>query len=231
MARTFSTTPEIATLEGEAYSVSRQDGGYSLRSRDAGGQVRQSSIDATIGSGRHLRMLLSRTANGWMELPLAWYSENGGHYAAGPGFGFSSACLGCHARQKDDHVAAFGCASCHGSAGSGKPTEAVCLECHPAAGGADAAHSGAGPAKLAASADGEKFELNSAGYRLLASRCYQAAGGRLTCMTCHPAHSFSKTAAEYRMVCRGCHASTHEAQPLDCVRATCPSARHRIRRA
>ncbi|HUE04065.1 MAG TPA: tetratricopeptide repeat protein [Bryobacteraceae bacterium] len=218
MARTFSTTPEIATLDGDAYSVYRQDGRYSLRSRDAGGQVRQSSIDATIGSGRHLRMLLSRTANGWMELPLAWYSENGGHYAAGPGFGFSSACLGCHARQKDDHVAGFGCASCHGQAGSGKPTQAVCLECHPA-GGADSVHGSVATAKLAAD---EKFELNSAGYRLLASRCYLAAAGRLTCTTCHPAHSFSKTVAEYRMVCRGCHASTHEAQPLDCVRCHMP---------
>ena len=216
MARTFSEAPELTPLDGAPYSVLAKDGRYYLLNRDSEGRVRQSGIDAAIGSGRHARVLLSRTADGgWMELPLAWYGADGGRYAASPGFGFSAKCLVCHARQKSDRVAAFGCASCHRAAGSGRPGQAACLQCHLDTIGPDSAHGTAPP-------DDDKFELNSAGYRLLESRCYRDSAGKLTCTTCHPAHSFSKTPAEYRMVCRGCHPAMHNGAPLDCTRCHMP---------
>lgn len=215
MARTFAQPPDLAPSEGEPNSVLRRDGRYYLQSRDADGQLRQRGVDATIGSGRHVRMLLGRNpAGGWIELPLAWYPQDGGRYASGPGFGFSASCLVCHARQKGDQAAAFGCASCHATAGAGKPGQAVCLACHPGTSGPNSTH-GATVAQ-------ETFELNSAGYRLLASRCYLASAGKLTCMSCHPAHGFSKTPAEYRMVCRGCHPATHNSAPLECPRCHMP---------
>lgn len=215
MARTFSDALELTPYDGDPFSVRAKDGRYYLQSRDGDGHVRQSGIDAAIGSGRHARVLLSRTADGWTELPLAWYSADGGRYGPSPGFGFSANCLVCHARQKTDRTATFGCASCHAAAGSGKPGQVVCLACHPPASGSGSAHG-------TAAAGDDTFELNSAGYRLLESRCYQGAAGKLTCTTCHPAHSFSKTPAEYRMVCRGCHPAMHEGAALDCVRCHMP---------
>jgi tetratricopeptide (TPR) repeat protein len=239
MGRSFTQAPELAPLEGDPYSVLRKDGRYYLQTRGPDGHVQQRGIDAAIGSGRHMRILLSQTANGgWTELPLAWFgdaADGGGRYAANPGFGFSANCLVCHARQNADGPAAFGCASCHGVAGSGKPGQAVCLQCHLETGGPESAHRTGG-------AEGEdRFELNSAGYRLLQSRCYRASAGKLTCATCHPPHSFSKTMAEYRMVCRGCHATMHNSAPLDCPRCHMPKRQaqdapqtmvtdHRIRR-
>ena len=220
MARTFSQTPELAPLDGAPYSVLQKDGRYYLQHRDREGPVRQTRIDAAIGSGRHARMLLSRTADGgWIELPLAWYGAGEGRYAASPGFGFSAQCMDCHARQKGDRPAALGCASCHAAAGSGKPGQAVCLECHAETSGPKSAH---GTAAAGNDKGEDKFELNSAGYRLLESRCYQAAAGKLTCITCHPPHNFSKTLAEYRMVCRGCHPTMHNGAALDCTRCHMP---------
>jgi len=172
--------------------------------------------DAAIGSGRHVRILLSHAAGGgWVELPLAWYPQDGGRYAAGPGLEFSADCLRCHASAAGDHPAAINCASCHATAGADKPGPAACVQCHPESSGASSAH-------RPTPAGEDKFELNSAGYRLLQSRCYQSAAGKLTCITCHPPHGFSKTAAEYRMVCRGCHPTEHNSAPLDCQRCHMP---------
>lgn len=216
MARTYSETPDLAPFDGAPFSVVRKDGRDYLEDRDTTGHVRRTSIDATIGSGRHARMLLNRTADGGLvELPLAWYSNDGGRYAASPGFGFSASCLACHARQKSDHPAAFGCASCHVTAGSSKPGQAVCLECHLETSGPNSAHRTTAPAD-------DKFELNSAGYRLLASRCYRVSAGKLTCTTCHPPHGFAKTMTEIRMVCRSCHPTMHNGAPLECPRCHMP---------
>ena len=146
MERTFSEAPDLTPLDGVPYSVLAKDGRYYLASRDSEDHVQQSAIDATIGSGRHARLLLSRTAEGgWMELPLAWYGADGGRYAASPGFGFSAKCLACHARQKGARGAAFGCASCHAAAGSGQPGEAACLACHVETSGPNSAHGTAEP--------------------------------------------------------------------------------------
>jgi len=167
-------------------------------------------IDAAIGSGRHARILLHRADDGSLsEVPLA----------GNPSFGFSVECLACHASHNashnNDRPTAMGCANCHGAVGSGQPGQAACLECHLETAGPKSAHG--------ASAAGEdKFELNSAAYRLLESRCYQGAAGKLTCTTCHPPHGFSKTAADYRMVCRGCHPTMHGGAALECTRCHMP---------
>ncbi len=175
----------------------------------------QAAADAAIGSGRHLRVLLRRSGDSWTALPLAWFAAEGGHYAANPGLAFSAGCLACHAAKQDGTPAAINCARCHGTTGAAKPGEAVCLECHLGTSGPNSAHG--------ASTGGEdRFELNSAGYRLLASRCYQASAGKLTCTTCHPPHSFAKTPADVRMVCRGCHPTMHNGAPLDCPRCHMP---------
>ncbi len=219
MACSFSQAPQLALSDGDPYSVLRKDGRYYLQSRDRDGHLQQSSVDATIGSGRLARILLSRTADGgWTELPLAWYASDGGRYAPSPAFGYTANCLVCHARQNAAHPT-FGCASCHGAAGSGKPSQAVCLECHSEIRGPKSAH---GTAAAGGDQREDKFELNSAGYRLLESRCYQASAGKLTCTTCHPPHSFSKTLAEYRMVCRSCHPTMHNGAALDCARCHMP---------
>jgi hypothetical protein len=49
-------------------------------------EVQESRIDYVMGSGNHARTYLHRTARGALiELPLAWYPENGGTWAMSPG--------------------------------------------------------------------------------------------------------------------------------------------------
>ena len=48
--------------------------------------VQESRIDYVMGSGNHVRTYLHRTDRGALiELPLAWYAENGGQWAMNPG--------------------------------------------------------------------------------------------------------------------------------------------------
>ena len=225
MARSFSESLDLPLLDSRPYSVLRKDGRYYLQSRDAGGKELETSIDGVIGSGLHARALLNRAQDGrWMELPLTWYAAEGGRYAMSSGFGgsqpldlrpVSAACLSCHTNQTRDHPGGISCERCHSD---GKPTQAVCLRCHLPTGAPNPGH-GTGPG------GDDRFELNSAAYRLFQSRCYKAAGDKLTCTTCHPPHTFSKTLAEYRMVCRGCHPTMHNSAPLNCTRCHMPKRR------
>ncbi|HTB11458.1 MAG TPA: tetratricopeptide repeat protein [Bryobacteraceae bacterium] len=49
-------------------------------------EVQESRIDYVMGSGSHVRTYLHRTDRGALiELPLAWYAENGGQWAMNPG--------------------------------------------------------------------------------------------------------------------------------------------------
>lgn len=57
----------------------------------------------------------------------------------------------------------------------------------------------------------ERFEVNHAGYGMLQSRCFTASGGKLTCLTCHAAHTFRA-----RRACNGCHNSEHSREATDC---------------
>lgn len=169
-------------------------------------------VDAVLGSGRHFRVLLSRAANGgWTGLPLAWYTEGAGHWGQAPAF-TESACLPCHTSGTVSHLAAIGCQSCHVD---GRPAAEACLKCHPGNAARPAAH---GPE----SGGDDRVALNSAAFRLFQSRCYKSAGEKLKCVSCHPPHTFSRTTAGYRQVCRGCHPATHNSAALECTRCHMP---------
>lgn len=64
-------------------------------------------IDYEVGSGNHARTYLHRTAEGKLiELPVSWYSENGGYWEMSPGYDDAHQqdfrrtipyeCMGCH---------------------------------------------------------------------------------------------------------------------------------------
>jgi predicted CXXCH cytochrome family protein len=73
------------------YAMVERDGAYYQRRwriGPAGEKIaaQESRIDYVMGSGNHARTYLNRTARGALiELPLAWYPENGGTWAMGPG--------------------------------------------------------------------------------------------------------------------------------------------------
>jgi Flp pilus assembly protein TadD len=73
------------------YAMVERDGAYYQRRWRIGLDrekiaVQESRVDYVMGSGNHARTYLHRTARGALiELPLAWYPENGGTWAMGPG--------------------------------------------------------------------------------------------------------------------------------------------------
>ncbi len=68
--------------------------------------VDEASVDYTMGSGNHARTFLHRTTRGTLrELPLAWYSENGGMWALGPGLDHDSV--------QPPRTIAYDCMFCH----------------------------------------------------------------------------------------------------------------------
>jgi predicted CXXCH cytochrome family protein len=104
MARSFYQPPGKPPVEdyvrgkpffhkpsGTWYAMLQRDGAvYQRRWRIGYGgkeiDVQESRVDYVMGSGNHARTYLHRTARGaLMELPLAWYPENGGEWAMGPG--------------------------------------------------------------------------------------------------------------------------------------------------
>ena len=74
------------------YRMYQRDGRYYQRRHQMGpdGQevnVVEKEIHYILGSGNHSRTYLHKTPNGQLvELPLAWYSENGGVWAMNPGY-------------------------------------------------------------------------------------------------------------------------------------------------
>jgi tetratricopeptide (TPR) repeat protein len=145
----------------EHYAIVTRGGrSYQSRHQLAGGGARinvlERSIDFVLGSGNHARTFLHRNGRGEMvELPLAWYSENGGTWAMNPGYdrpdhpGFQRKldreCIFCHSAGAQP--AAIDCQRCHGSGdehlrrpgrgtilnpaqlNSGRRLE-LCLQCH-----------------------------------------------------------------------------------------------------
>jgi tetratricopeptide (TPR) repeat protein len=73
------------------YAIAERGGAYYQRRWRIGyagneTEVQESRIDYVMGSGNHVRTYLHRTDRGALiELPLAWYSENGGEWAMNPG--------------------------------------------------------------------------------------------------------------------------------------------------
>src|SRR5271167_354738 len=57
------------------------------RLRQQARNVEELQIDSIMGSGNHVRTYLHRESDGTLiELPLAWYSELGGHWGMNPGY-------------------------------------------------------------------------------------------------------------------------------------------------
>ncbi len=99
MARSFSSSIPKSLIRDFYHEAS--DTHFAMLERDSklyqrrwqtgafGTQVNidEKSIDYVMGSGSHVRTFLHRTASGALqELPLAWYSENGGTWAMNPGY-------------------------------------------------------------------------------------------------------------------------------------------------
>lgn len=97
---------------GGYYTMIARDGGYYQRRHelDSSGKevnVLEQQIDFVIGSGNHARSYLHLDDHGKLtQMPLGWYSENGGFWAMSPGYdqprhrGFgreiSFDCMFCH---------------------------------------------------------------------------------------------------------------------------------------
>jgi Flp pilus assembly protein TadD len=96
---------------GTWYAMVQRDGTvYQRRWRIGYGgkeiDTQESRVDYVMGSGNHARTYLHLTARGaLMESPLAWYAENGGAWAIGPGHdgayslpprAISYECMFCH---------------------------------------------------------------------------------------------------------------------------------------
>jgi predicted CXXCH cytochrome family protein len=94
------------------FSMVEHDGRLYLRRYQIGFDGKETNIieksaDYVIGSGNHARTYLHRTTrNTLVELPLAWYAEQGGYWAMNPGYdrpdhpgfrrGVTYACMFCH---------------------------------------------------------------------------------------------------------------------------------------
>lgn len=74
------------------YTIYERDGKYYQRRHQVGSDGKETNvvekqIDFVVGSGNHSRTYLHRTPEGRLfELPVAWYAENGGHWAMNPSY-------------------------------------------------------------------------------------------------------------------------------------------------
>jgi predicted CXXCH cytochrome family protein len=88
----FSGKPFYHEASDSYFSMVRHDGRTFQRRWQIGHDGRETnieekSVDYVLGSGNHGRTYLHLTArNGLQQLPLGWYSENGGTWAMLPGF-------------------------------------------------------------------------------------------------------------------------------------------------
>lgn len=105
--------PFYHAASGTWYAMERRGGAYYQRRWriDNNGKeidVRDVRVDYVMGSGDHARTYLHRTDRGALiELPLAWYSENGGEWAMGPGHD--------QAYALPPRTVAYECMFCHNS--------------------------------------------------------------------------------------------------------------------
>lgn len=86
--------------------------------------VEELSIDYVMGSGNHVRTYLHREQDGTLiELPLAWYAEEGGHWGMNPGFDST------HPMTR--RAVAYECMFCHNAYPSIPPIEHRDLSANP----------------------------------------------------------------------------------------------------
>jgi len=98
-------------VSGTYYELTEQDGKYYQRRWQIGFDNRpenleELAIDYVMGSGNHARTYLHREQDGTLiELPLAWYAEDGGHWGMNPGFD--------NAHPMTRRTIAYECMFCH----------------------------------------------------------------------------------------------------------------------
>lgn len=136
MARSFAPARDIVPgsyrhdASGESFSVMRRGGSFWLRRQQQGfdgspANIVEKRIEYQFGSGNHARCYFGRDAQGGLiELPLTWYSENGGHWGMSPGYeaaqhaGFTrkinERCFFCHNTDAGATARGIGCDRCHG---------------------------------------------------------------------------------------------------------------------
>lgn len=150
----------------------------------------------------------------------------------------SESCLFCHSNSRTPEP--IGCERCHASSAAhrAKPGRGnilktgsldVCLQCHLETSSSRFLDSLRLPGREVFSyrpgeplgdykvhfappaGSDDRFEINSAGYRLLQSRCYRESKSAMTCVTCHDPHS----ARVKSVTCRQCHVKPHT--EADCI--------------
>ena len=141
------------------YTMIERDGQWFQRRHQTGfdgkeTNVVETRVDYIIGSGNHARSYLHRAGDGHLiELPVSWYSENGGYWEMSPGYdrpdqqdfrrAIAFSCLFCHNAYPDSTTAEEGvfpaalpegidCQRCHGpgsshveAAGRNAPPEVI----------------------------------------------------------------------------------------------------------
>jgi predicted CXXCH cytochrome family protein len=130
---------------GHYYTMTARDGQWYQRRHQIGFDGKESNalekrVDYVIGSGNHARSYLHRAADGRLfEMPVSWYSEDGGYWAMSPGYDrpnqqdfrrpIAFGCMFCHNAYPDPPPAAEGvfpaalpegidCQRCHGPGGA-----------------------------------------------------------------------------------------------------------------
>jgi tetratricopeptide (TPR) repeat protein len=117
---------------GTYYQLTEHNGAYYQRRWQTGfdgnpENVEELAIDYVMGSGNHARTYLHREQDGTLiELPLAWYSEEGGHWGMNPGFD--------NAHPLTRRTIAYECMFCHNAYPQIPPTAHRDLSAHPAYG-------------------------------------------------------------------------------------------------
>src|SRR5215831_4125181 len=167
---------------GRHYTMIERDGQWFQRRYQTGFDGKETNalemrVDYVIGSGNHARSYLHRTADGRLiEMPVSWYSENGGYWAMSPGYDRSN-------QQDFRRAIAFSCMFCHNAYPDPAPAEdgvfpAVlpegidCQRCH-------------GPGRAHAEAAGRKAALETIRRAIVNPARLSRERQLDVCMQCH----------------------------------------------
>jgi hypothetical protein len=88
----YQSQPYYHKASDSYFRIFQRDGHFYQRRYQIGFQNNETNsvekeIDSVMGSGNHVRAYLHRTSrNPLVELPLAWYSEDGGYWAMNAGY-------------------------------------------------------------------------------------------------------------------------------------------------
>src|SRR5262249_39895148 len=104
------------------YTMVEHDGQWFQRRHQTGFDGKETNaletrVDYVIGSGNHAHSYLHRTGDGHLvEMPVSWYSENGGYWAMSPGYDRPN-------QQDFRRAIAFSCMFCHNACPESPPAE------------------------------------------------------------------------------------------------------------